>query len=326
LFNSACFTPSPQQIPKDDHGGRLKRRRWMVVAVILAIALATSVGFSIYQSYNASNDLAGTVLPDGSMSFTFLWGPEAQHYVNGTFRIDVIVSFETLTWDNASAETVNIVVKVHDDDYSADAYLGLTLDMNHNGKIDFGPADNPCLMFADNTTIAGTFLTEEGFLIWSEMPIEPLHSCTYYPDEGYSFGPCRFALGEVMSKFGSFPAYIPIHVCFGRGVSFEFWVYPSRDTIPDIPQYTVQIITVNATFVGEPITVEGRIDPPISFKDVQIDVKGPSIWVGDIAITNPVDGRFAKSFYPEEAGTYEIWARLNTSTSNTFQIDIPEGD
>jgi len=296
--------------------------KWQLLSLVLSIALATSVGLGIYQSHNASNDLAGTVLPDGSMSFTFLWGPEAQHYVNGTFRIDVIVSFETLTWDNASAETVNIVVKVHDDDYSSDAYLGLTLDMNHNGKIDFGPTDDPALLFADNTTVRSPFLEEEGFLTWPEMPIEGLNACTYYLDEGYTFGPYRFALGEVMSKFGSFPAYIPVHICFGREVSFQFCAYPDKEAIPEIPAYMIQITAVNATIASQLVAVEGKINPPISFKLVQL-----LFWKDGWPCTSgPTmtdrDGNFKRVFSENwfESGTYSVSAKLNNSTSNAVEF------
>lgn len=306
-------------------GGEVKMQRWQIISLILAMALIASLGFSVYQSYNASNS-SGGVFPPGAMRFTFLWGPDAQPFVNGTFRIDVVVWFEDFVWDNETTEIFDVLVKVYDDDYWEGAYLGLTLDMNRNGKIDFSYDDQPVILFADNTTYLHCWLDPDGIITWPEMPKDELDGCIYNPGEGYTFGPFKYALADVMSKFWNFRSYIPMHICYGGGVSFQFWVYPDKETIPEASTYTVQLTSVNATVRSQPITIEGEINIPISFKLIRLWFrKDGKVFTGDVAMTVK-DGKF-KNVLPGtlfEPGTYELSAVLNNYTSNVLQFTLGE--
>lgn len=170
-----------------------------------------------------------------TMNFTFTWGSEAQDIVDGPFKIEVSVWFENHTspWDNATYEMFHIVVRVYDDDYCSDDYLGLVFDMNHNGVIDLGFEDRPRLLYANNSTIGYAALTKEGFLAPAEVPREKIYTCTYDPERGYAFGPFGYQASDITSKFGDMPTYVPVHMCFVdrnlypgiHGVSVQFRIY-----------------------------------------------------------------------------------------------------
>jgi len=116
------------------------RRKWIAFALLsIAVPLVLLIVFRITAPSHGQTN--------GTMNFTFTWGPEAQGIVDGTFKIDISVWFENHTspWDNTTYEMFYIVVSVYDDDYSKNDYLGLVLDMNHNGVIDLGDEDRPQL-------------------------------------------------------------------------------------------------------------------------------------------------------------------------------------
>lgn len=303
----------------------LGKWKWQLFCLVLAIALATSISFNIFQSFNASNEGCGNSPfgdVSGQMNFTFTWAG-AQKIVNGTFKIDVFVWFQNFTWNDITTETFNILVKVYDDDYSPNDCLGLVFDMNHNGKIDFGIKDEPIVLYADNTTVINPSLHPAGFLGVPEMPREKIFTCTYDTDEGYTFGPYRLAAGNVMRQIGDIPAYIPIHICFreSRGkVSFNFWVYTDKTKIPESPIYNVQITSVNATTVDQPVTIEGKITPPITFKRVHPFIEN----LPYAHLLTDKDGQFKKVCWFTTPGTYEVYAKLDNSTSNVVQVTVGE--
>lgn len=216
----------------------LENRKWQILSLVLAAALAISVGFNFYQFFNSPEirESMGDmiVIPMNAMNYTFTWGPEAQDIVDGTFKIEVFVWFENRTspWDNTTTEIFSILINVYDDDYSGGDYLGLVLDENHNGIIDYGRADRPRLLYARNsTTEAG--LSYTGLVVPAQFPETNLYACTYDPEKGYVFyGEARAS--EITTKFGDQKSYIPIHICFRDTnvvfpniscVSFQFRIY-----------------------------------------------------------------------------------------------------
>lgn len=198
--------------------------------------IALSFFFSGFQysifAVHSSQEAAGQVTT--SMNYTFTWGPETQGIVDGTFTIEVSICLENITnpW-NITFNVFHIVIKVYDDDFGSDDYLGLILDNNHNGVIDFGSTDYPRLIYADNSTIRFATLLRDGRLGPAEVPREKTYTCTYDTDKGYTFGPYTEPTSDFVRKFGDGPTYIPIYICFLdtnrcsgiRMVSMGFIVY-----------------------------------------------------------------------------------------------------
>lgn len=196
----------------------LRNRKWQLFSLVLAIALIISIGFNVYQSFNTSNQCSNGDASE-QLNFTFTWGSEAQDIVDGTFKIEVSVWFENHTspWDNTTCQMFYIILRVYDDDYSSNDYLGLVFDMNHNGVIDLGAEDDPLLTYADNSTVYtwAASLMKEGFFAVAEVPrIPALNRCRYDPEKGYVFGSFGGPTSDFASKFGDLPTYIPIHMCF----------------------------------------------------------------------------------------------------------------
>lgn len=203
---------------------RLNYEKWKVFSLVFAVALVISLGFNVYQSFDTSNNASygNSIQNDEAnkqMNFTFTWGPKTQDIVNRTFKIEVSAWFENHTspWDNTTYQMFYIILRVYDDDYNSNDYLGLVFDMNHNGVIDLGAEDDPLLTYADNSTVYtwAASLMKEGFFAVAEVPrIPALNKCRYDPEKGYVFGSFGGATSDFASKFGDLPAYIPIHMCF----------------------------------------------------------------------------------------------------------------
>jgi hypothetical protein len=311
--------------------------KWRLLSLFLATALAVSLGFNVYYYVfddGASDGSSSNNDASGWMNYTFTWDPEVQDIVNGTFRIDVSIKFENITRNNVTTETFILIVKVHDDDYVGGEYLGLILDTNHNGAIDGG--DDPLMLYAGNATITEVGFGFDGTMCPAEIPVDEIYTCTYDPDEGYTFGPYRFAAGEILSYIDHLSpqaTYFSMWISFpdrnfnsigwkSRAVCFQLWVYPERkgyvEPLIPIPTYNVQITNVNATVVDQPVTIEGKIDPPITFKRVELFIDGS----GTDVLTDK-DGNF-KKIYPWRLtpGTYTVYAKLGNSTSNIVQFSI----
>jgi hypothetical protein len=310
--------------------------KWKLLSLVLALALAVSLGFNVYQGFYADDGATGGSSSSddagGWMNYTFTWDPEAQDIVNGTFRIDVSIRFENVTYGNVTTETFILVVKANDDDYYGSDYLGLALDMNQNGVIEYGLKDYPLLLYASNRTVTDVSLHSDGRMFPPEIFRDDIYTCTFDPDEGYTFGPYRFAAGELMSNIDPvtpYATYIPMLISFvdtncwypdiGR-VCFELLVYTSVKAAPPSPTYNVQITNVNATVVDQPVTVEGRIEPAITFKRVTIFFDGS----GTDVLTDK-DGNFKKIYEGHlPSGVYAVYATLDNSTSNVVQVTIGE--
>lgn len=125
-----------------------------------------------------------------------------------------------------------MVVRVNDDDYSPEDYLGLVFDMNENGVIDLGVSDHPFGLLTTNMTIP-SMLLESGFLGFAYCPPRRgPHNCTFDPDTGYMFQiefPSLPPTGGPLTN----PAEVlkegcnnPLHICFvdasGEGVFVQF--------------------------------------------------------------------------------------------------------
>lgn len=168
----------------------LRNRKWQFLSLVLAIALIISLSFNIWQSFNVSNQCSDGNSPSNGdaneqMNFTFTWGPETQNIVNGTFHLEM-----SLRWgfvSNSPHKWLSMMVKINDDDYNPCDYLGIVFDINENGVIDLGSADDPFGIWTNNMT-APSILLENGFLTFAEtMPTPGPHTCTFNFDTGYTF-------------------------------------------------------------------------------------------------------------------------------------------
>jgi len=116
-------------------------------------------------------------------NFTFTWGPDTQKVVEGTLRLEIGIDIE---WETGN---ISIVIKVNDDDYDDEDYIGLVFDHNQNGYIDYG--DQPYGLWANNMTApapSSAILLEHGFFGFAEVPPrQGPQECTFDPDEGYTF-------------------------------------------------------------------------------------------------------------------------------------------
>lgn len=196
--------------------------------------------FAVHSSQEAADEVTATY-----RNFTFTWGPETQDIVDGTFTIDVSIRLENITgpFNIIDAENVThgpfyltfntfyMTIKVHDDDYAYDDCLGLTLDTNHNGFIDF-TTDYSQLFYTDNSTIRVAALLPDGRMCPAEIPREKTFTCTYDGDEGYTFGPYAEPMSAIERRFVGGAAYTPIWISFfdwghygTRMVSIGFIVY-----------------------------------------------------------------------------------------------------
>lgn len=205
-----------------------KNRKWQLLSLVLAVALVVSLSVNIWQSHNAPDDGSdGNHLSNDdaseSMNFTFMWGPENQKVVNGTFVLKV--------WLALDGENLTMIIKANDDDLHGSDYIGLVFDSNQNGYID--TADRSYALLASNYTCPLTELQESGyldFLVWGIM--EGPHKVTF-SDEGYTFV-VKFPFhdwnpGSVIKRGSD----NPMHICFsdlsnypplGVFVRFSFYV------------------------------------------------------------------------------------------------------
>lgn len=178
---------------------------------------------NMLKAGNSAND---------TMKFTFTWGPDTQKIIQGTFRLEVTLRLE--------GENLSMTIKANDDEYGSD-YIGLVFDINQNGYIDTG--DESYGLFADNTTLTPSFLTEYGFLGFPMYPPEPgPQKVTFNPKTGYTFAvqfPWVDQHGEewnparVLKRGDSHTGRNPLHVCFYDSdggyvfVQFQFYILES---------------------------------------------------------------------------------------------------
>jgi len=312
--------------------------KWKLLSLVLALALAVSLGFNVYQGFygsddGATGDSSSSNDAGGWMNYTFTWDSEAQDIVNETFRIDVSIRFENVTYGNVTTETFILVVKANDDDYLGGDYLGLALDMNQNGVIEYGLKDYPLLLYASNRTVTDVSLHSDGRMFPPEIFRDDIYTCTFDPDEGYTFGPYRFAAGELMSNIDPvtpYATYIPMLISFvdtncwypgiGR-VCFELLVYTSVKAAPPSPTYNVQITNVNATVADQPVTIEGKIEPPITFKRVTLIIDD----IPSAHVLTDKDGNYLLEYrWGITPGTHTVYAKVDNSTSNVVQVTVGE--
>ena len=287
----------------------LRNRKWQLLSLVLATALITSISFNVFYQRINSSEVALKEYED-VMIYTF---------IVGDFKMDAIVWFENLTLNNVAIDTFNILVKVYTNNYCEGDYLGLVLDMNHNGVIDFGMDDEPLVLWANNKTTMHVSWTLHGRMAIPWGPPTEVFTCTFNPNEGYTFGPYRFATAEVMSNYGSY-YYIPIVVRFGQ--AYQFWIhsteYPYKKLPPETPTYSVQITSVNATTSDQPVTIKGKIDPPITFKSIDFLIDNIK-WSGTLT---DKDGKFIARLRSIGIGTHTLYAVLNNYTSNPVQFTL----
>jgi hypothetical protein len=186
--------------PSDSFKARIKSWRWQLLSLVLTAVLAVSLGFGVYQSLNAykasggnsSNNQSDTLLDSTStangtwLNFTFTWSPESQKIVQGEFRLKIGMCFYThySTYYGFTEKRVRMLIEANDD--GGCYYVGLVFDTNQNGHIDTD--DQAYALFANNMTIPEAFLTEEGFLVFAQMP-ETLgpQRVSFNPDTGHTF-------------------------------------------------------------------------------------------------------------------------------------------
>jgi len=163
------------------------------------------------------------------MNFTFTWGMGTQSIVNGTLTMRILLEPLYGSADiSDNCCSLLIAVRINDDEYNPEDYVGIVFDRNENGMIDsgnglYGLADFPFVLFADNITSL-SFLANNGFLYgtyYEPRPAPLLWGCTFKPEIGYTFllAPCFVSTAL---KAGA----NVMHVCFwdenGGGVYTRF--------------------------------------------------------------------------------------------------------
>lgn len=304
-----------------------RRKKWTVIALLSAIIpIGLFVGFSTWN------------LGSSPMKFTFTWGPDEQDIVNGTLRIDVSVWFENFAWANKTAEMFKILVKVNVTHYSPHYELVLIFDVP---KERLFWADNRLLLYSGNFT---------AFLEGVGCGQTKVFTCTYNPNEGYTFGPYGFAAAELMVKPENSTAYIPITIRFATGLKFvsrDLQIDTGKTEISEVPAYDVEITGVNVsketyggTYGGteetyQVITVEGKIYPPVICKTLIYIVTNQEgkrvpreLACGGSNATNP-DGSFKIGGVAHlPPGTYNVQAELHhlgiDIKANIVQFTIEE--
>ena len=291
-----------------------RRKKWTVIALLSAvISIGLFVGFSIQNIWRKD------VSP---MRFTFIWGPEEQDIVNGTLRIDVLAWFESYTWNNKTAELLNLLVKVNITEYSPDYVLTLFFNASDRQLFYWGKGIK---LYSDNSS-----RSIEPIL----CPPRKVFTCTFNQSEGYTFGPYRLVVAEVMVKPENSTAYIPITINFGKAdsgtVSFHLKIDIDETGTLQPPIYEIQITSVNISErIKHPdtpfeetvqvIIIEGKIHPPAAYKYVSSIVTNQEgkISAGTSDITGP-DGSFKiiDDNYPLlPPGTYNVQVKLFNETS-----------
>lgn len=210
---------------RNERRGFLKDRKWQLLCLVLAVVLIISIGFNIYQSFNASansDDSEWNPLPYGGagwqtnstftwLNFTFTWGSDAQKIVQGEFSLKVSIGFYIHYYSvyGAVAKGMLILIEANDDDYNEWDYIGLVFDTNQNGYID--SHDSPIALYANNMTQPAVLYTD-GFLGFAEMlPIRSPHHVEFNSGRGYAFS-FHFPSGEygyLKEKSGN-----PLHICY----------------------------------------------------------------------------------------------------------------
>ncbi|MEM3464250.1 MAG: hypothetical protein QXL91_05240 [Candidatus Bathyarchaeia archaeon] len=83
---------------------------WRIISLILALALAVSIGFNVYQSINPNGNSSQNS-EGGGLKFTFTWGPEVQNITEGEFRLEVEFIIED--------ENMTVIIKANDNEFHA---------------------------------------------------------------------------------------------------------------------------------------------------------------------------------------------------------------
>ncbi len=194
-----------------------------------------AVGFIVLSCFIGSFQNAIPAEPDSQgtanqsvatcMNFTFMWGPDAQSNVNGTFRMEISLRLSIGADVPYTARWLQVVVNVNDVDYDPWDYLGLVFDMNENGVIDSGEA--AIALLPNNITLPAG-LGKNGFLIFPQCEPRPAYKgweCTFTPEIGYTF---RLTFSEEPYGAPYFPHGVlktgtnSLHVCFGGTIYSRF--------------------------------------------------------------------------------------------------------
>jgi hypothetical protein len=157
---------------------KLKMSRFKVMALVLAVCLAVSVAFNIYQFLN-DGGYGGC---ETSETRTFVWIGKKYIRDDGVVRVKA-------TFD-CSGSNLTMVIHVNDDDYILPDYIGLVFDKDKDGDLFDEVA---YLLYAGNKIPpepSGNWLEEWGGIRISPvlLPPEPspYHNCTFAED-GYTF-------------------------------------------------------------------------------------------------------------------------------------------
>ena len=160
----------------------MKKALLLAIPLLLAVCLATSLAFNIYQFLGCDGETSVT------KTFTYEWSHGElvvlgqQKITNGTLRLEIAFKREE--------EALRINATINDNDYGMDV-MGLVFDRNGNGFIDIGLADKPYILFSDNYTYYhDVALCKDGRIrcIIQIAPSESTyHNCTFKEDVGYTF-------------------------------------------------------------------------------------------------------------------------------------------
>jgi len=154
--------------------------RVKILAIVLAGALATSVGYNVYLARHNPDE-------EWTKTFAFCWSPEEQNITEGILWVNF--TFKTV------GENLSIIVEINDDEtkgnISGDT-LFLVFDKNRNGKIDYcNFSDTVYSLAACNYSFTGHLVDTKGrvyFVSHWERPIpSPYHICIWKEGIGYTF-------------------------------------------------------------------------------------------------------------------------------------------
>lgn len=166
-----------------------------LLSLVLAVCLAVSLGFNIYQFLNCNSET--------SVTKTFVW--IGKNYV----REDGVVSINaTFDW---SGSNLTIVILINDDELSGGDYVGLVFDKDKDENL----FDEVAYLLASNNKIPPhdwtNKLEEWGGIYTAPVLLppkpSPYHNCTFTED-GYTFNI------EISKTEINFTRPMLTHLCF----------------------------------------------------------------------------------------------------------------
>lgn len=174
----------------------MKMSKFQLMASVLTVCLAVSLGFNIYQFLDCNGET--------SVTKTFTRHHKTYIRPDGVVRINA-----TFDW---SGSNLTITIQVNDDEYCSHDYIGLVFDRNKDGSLFDEVA---FLLGAGNKTSpfpSGVRLEDWGGLIEPPFTIapksSPWHTCTFTEDEGYTFD-IEMSKAEI-----NFTIPMLTHLCF----------------------------------------------------------------------------------------------------------------